>query len=298
LEISNLPKKLSMENTTLRNSTLEFPLIAIPSEIRDHLGTTIMYKSEVQIMKFDYNKFNIKDLNLNDIDLNISQKYVNSSERSQVSKKFSNNNINSNNSFILYKNPDSHKLIDEHFFANEQQLLQKSKTYMLDKFSNISNIEKPQGNSIANLESEIDKIDLSKKIIIIIDDNKYIRDSVRNIIEKILLENQNLHLFDILEGNDGIDLLKFSIDYIYSDRIQLVITDENMEFMQGSESIKILRDFEIKKKIPKYFIFSSTSFEDQNSIDIILKAGADKVLNKPLSKEKLLMEIKNFGIFE
>jgi len=163
------------------------------------------------------------------------------------------------------------------------------------KFFNQGKIGK---NPSRKFDSRSESWDMTKKIFIIIDDNKYIRESVRNILERILKEKNYLHLVEILEGSDGVDLLKFSIDYFYTQRIQLVITDENMEFMQGSAAIKILREFEMQNKIPHYCIFSSTSFEDKISQDYIKDAGADFILNKPLNKEKLLQELINFEVFK
>jgi len=289
----NTNKKYSMDSYKTKNISSELPLIGTPSEIHEELAATILDKS--QIMQFDYNKFLIKDMNLNDIDLNITLKQANTSERSQISIKFSNNIVNCK-SFTINKEYDSHKLFNDTLLDNEQQNICKS--FILDKTSNLSNLDRVQGRYLTNLESDIEKIDLTKKLLIIIDDNKYIRDSLRKILNMILIEKQASDLFEILEGNDGIDLLKFSIDHIYSERIELVITDENMEFMKGSDAIKILRDFEKNNKIPKFIIFSATSFEDKISHDYITNAGADFVIKKPVSKEKLLLEIEKYNIFK
>jgi len=53
-----------------------------------------------------------------------------------------------------------------------------------------------------------------------------------------------------LEGSDGIDTLKFIMDdQKNNNMIKCIITDELMEFVDGSLSISILRQLEKENKI-------------------------------------------------
>jgi DNA-binding NarL/FixJ family response regulator len=67
----------------------------------------------------------------------------------------------------------------------------------------------------------------------------------------------------------------------------MIITDENMEFLNGSEAIKVIRSIENRKKCEKKLIISLTCHEDFAIIDSINKAGADYILSKPLSANKI-----------
>lgn len=121
--------------------------------------------------------------------------------------------------------------------------------------------------------------------ILIVDDNKTIRKSYINILNSFSCIANN---YDLVEYDDGIDLIKAVIEDQHNDnQIKAVFTDENMEYINGSEAIKIMRDLENNSKIKKCLYFSITAFEDQESIQRIVKAGADLVLSKPASKKQI-----------
>ena len=50
--------------------------------------------------------------------------------------------------------------------------------------------------------------------------------------------------YEIIQCTDGMDILKFILDENIFDHIKIIITDENMEYLNGSEAIKIIRMIE------------------------------------------------------
>jgi len=73
----------------------------------------------------------------------------------------------------------------------------------------------------------------AKEIILVVDDNQFIRYSIKYILCEIFKEFKKD--FQILEGCDGIDTLKFIMDDQKNNNlIKCLITDELMEFVDGS----------------------------------------------------------------
>lgn len=131
-----------------------------------------------------------------------------------------------------------------------------------------------------------------KEIIVIIDDNQYNRKSVISNINKMLKETNNYsnnnNKYKIVEGSDGVDLLKLVIDdQLNGNKIKCIITDENMEYMNGSDTVIIIRQLEQMNKIKRIKIVSCTALDDMMSKQIITKSGVDSILSKPTSVNEL-----------
>ena len=141
-------------------------------------------------------------------------------------------------------------------------------------------------NSISKSKSYDDSF-----VFLIIEDNVNISSIQKNLL-KITLDKmkktQKLEFdYTIIVGEDGIDALKFVIDPLLSSRIKGIFTDENMEFMNGSESIKIIRNLQKLNKISYFNICTVTAFEDKATANVIKFMGVDEILKKPLSKSQL-----------
>jgi CheY-like chemotaxis protein len=133
--------------------------------------------------------------------------------------------------------------------------------------------------------------------IITVDDNKYVNNSVKNIIEAILNENYRGKDYDVLTGCDGIDILNFiREDQVNGNLIKCIITDENMEFLSGSQAIQIVRNFEKSNIIKPVNLITSTCHEDEVIKNSILESGAQMVLSKPLNKTELFNAFKELNI--
>ena len=122
--------------------------------------------------------------------------------------------------------------------------------------------------------------------ILICDDNEFMNNSLKIIIDNIIIKFK-LN-YRVISCNDGVDILKLLIDDQFNGNlIKLIITDENMEFINGSDAIKLIRKMEMKNKIKETKIISLTSFEDICFIDYLYKIGFDYVLKKPVDNESL-----------
>ena len=119
-------------------------------------------------------------------------------------------------------------------------------------------------------------------------------ESIKKLIEEILFE-QNLDL-SIITCCDGLDVMKIILNEEDKDFIELMLIDENMEYINGSFVVKFVRNLEEKKMLKKIKIISITSFEDQNSLDYLEKSGVDLILTKPFSKNQLLMGLRKLEI--
>ena len=74
--------------------------------------------------------------------------------------------------------------------------------------------------------------------------------------------------------------------------IKCIITDENMEFLNGSEAIKFVRCLESRNYLYKIPIISVTSHEDKTIVNNILSSGANHVLPKPLTVSSMINTFK------
>ena len=121
-----------------------------------------------------------------------------------------------------------------------------------------------------------------KDIIVVVDDHKLIRENTINLF-KTVLHNYNSDKYDIIEGSDGIDLLRLVMND-KEGKIKYIFCDENMEYLNGSETVKIIRNLENNKKLVKYNIISVTAFDDDQTQKRILDSGFDSVIHKPCTK--------------
>lgn len=209
----------------------------------------------------------------------------------------------------ISSNRNSNSQVNKIFYSNNTSKVESSqgmdKTQSIEK-KILENISKYNtlGSSIAN-ESQRDKNSIktkkeilkSKKKILIIDDNYFIRSSLRNILIEIDRENQQN--FEIIEGNDGVEILKEVIEHHRTDStIDIVFTEEKMEYLDGSESIKIIRMLEKANRIRKTNFVSVAFFEDQDVNCLLSKVGADCIASKPNTKNQIFNLLNNFGVIE
>jgi len=128
-----------------------------------------------------------------------------------------------------------------------------------------------------------------------VDDNQIICDTMKRLIKTVLDEVKSE--IEIVTFQDGFDILKFVIENEKRlQNIKCIFTDENMDFMNGSEAIKLLRIFEKKEKFVHIYVISTTCYEDPKQVNYILSSGADMVLSKPISKNSIINCFEKFGI--
>ena len=130
-------------------------------------------------------------------------------------------------------------------------------------------------------------VDSKKLKIVVVDDQKYVRRNTVNLI-KTVLSSLNITNMEIIEGSDGIDLLNIVMKD-KTNQIKFIFTDEYMEFLNGSETVGIIRKLEQNMKIPKYHIVSITAFDQEEMKNHILRSGVNSIISKPCSKNAISM---------
>ncbi len=143
---------------------------------------------------------------------------------------------------------------------------------------------RPAGGS-ARMKSKImtqdnlgSQIDWRGKKCLIVDDNK----DILLYLERVLSET-GITTFPARSGFEAIDILKRATD------IDLILLDMQMPEMNGIEATRELR--KIRADIP---IIAQTAFIFEDDKDIILEAGCDACLIKPIRKEHLLTVMSGF----
>ena len=103
----------------------------------------------------------------------------------------------------------------------------------------------------------------------------------------------------MIEGYDGVDIIKFIIDdQMNNNKIKCVITDENMEFINGSVAIKILKDLEKERKIKPIIFASNTVHDNQEIKDDLRNSGIDYFIPKMCNEKEILSFFSEFSILE
>ena len=155
-------------------------------------------------------------------------------------------------------------------------MINKINSSLISKDYNIENLTSIKKNC---------SIKVKKEQILLVDDNEILNDSAKNIVNKIISKFK-LDL-DVICLSDGVEVIKYILDEKNSVLVKCIITDENMEYINGSETIKFLKNLEFKKKLHKIIIISLTSYDDKKLKNEIISSGADQILNKPISENKL-----------
>jgi PAS domain S-box-containing protein len=137
----------------------------------------------------------------------------------------------------------------------------------------------PKTKSVPVITGQVQKpIDWSYKKCLIVDDNK----DVLIYLNRILIDT-GVSVITARSGFEAIELIKAISD------IDVVLLDMQMPEMNGIEATKEIR--KIRKNLP---IIAQTAFIFEDDKDIILEAGCDACLIKPIRKEHLLTVMSDF----
>lgn len=136
-----------------------------------------------------------------------------------------------------------------------------------------------------DLQEEHERIQVSSlsnsspdaKTVLIVEDHKELRFYLKSILAS------NFRVLLAPNGASGLEVLQ-------SEKIDLIITDLMMPYMDGFELIDQLKKDKTLRKIPVLVVSARTDKDEK--IDLI-KKGADDVISKPFDKEELLARIQN-----
>jgi len=132
-------------------------------------------------------------------------------------------------------------------------------------------------NSVSN-ESILKPIDWSSRKCLLVDDNK----DVLIYLNRILTDT-GVTILTARSGFEAIEIIKTTPD------IDVVLLDMQMPVMNGIEATREIR--KIRKDIP---IIAQTAFIFEDDKDVILEAGCDACLIKPIRREHLLTVMSSF----
>jgi len=122
------------------------------------------------------------------------------------------------------------------------------------------------------------QFDWSSKKCLLVDDNK----DVLVYLNRTLLDT-GVQILTARSGREAIDIISNTPD------IDVVLLDMQMPEMNGIEATKEIR--KLRKTLP---IIAQTAFIFEDDKDIILEAGCDACLIKPIRKEHLLTVLASF----
>jgi PAS domain S-box len=142
---------------------------------------------------------------------------------------------------------------------------------------------RPAGSTRAKLkdmfnDQVIAKMNWSTKKCLLVDDNK----DVLIYLNRILMDS-GIKVFMARSGPEAIEIINTTPD------LDVVLLDMQMPEMNGIEATKLIR--KIRKDLP---IIAQTAFIFEDDKDIILEAGCDACLIKPIRKEHLLSIMSSF----
>ena len=137
----------------------------------------------------------------------------------------------------------------------------------------------PKHRIVPVITEQVQKpIDWSYKKCLLVDDNK----DVLIYLNRILIDT-GVSVITARSGFEAIELIKAIPD------IDVVLLDMQMPEMNGIEATKEIR--KIRKNLP---IIAQTAFIFEDDKDIILEAGCDACLIKPIRREHLLAVMSGF----
>ena len=239
--------------------------------------------SEKKIKPKNSNSFELNKIDFN----NISNETIilkDSEIKFELEMKKSFENEISNNLFKIIKDKNQNK---NNLNKSDDSFKNDNINYQEDNIK-LKNINQENINFLSK-KSVLNKI-------LIVDDHLIIRDSLKKSCKRIL-NKYSMKEYDIIEGSDGVDIIyKIIKDQSENNLIKCIITDENMEYINGSEAIKIIRKLEKFNKIKFTPILSITAFEDIAMKELIIKNGADKLLSKPCNEKQLKEFFDKFNI--
>jgi PAS domain S-box-containing protein len=140
-----------------------------------------------------------------------------------------------------------------------------------------SEVEDKDAATIGQLREEIDEVAGGSETILLIDDEKFIRD-----LGKIFLKNKGYKVLEAADGEEGIVVYQNN-----HDEIDLVLLDMIMPNKSGSEVY-----YELVKINPDVKVIIVSGFSLDNEARQLLQAGVISFIQKPYQSHKLLQVIR------
>ena len=131
-----------------------------------------------------------------------------------------------------------------------------------------------------DLKATIEKIDFAGKKVLVVDDNRINLKFMEAILSKLRI---NITSFDDAQS---------ALDALQNESYDLLFIDENMPKMLGSEAIRIIKERINHGDISPLALISLSG--DSHHKDLILQAGADEVMTKPVKLDELYAVLQKY----
>lgn len=256
------------------------------NNVNNYFGTnftpSIFSPSNKLAVNYPSNNNNSK--NTNDMKFIPARNYTDTylSDNNNNSIKISNKNTKTEDLSSNLNNNLSQNNIISHKRKNSNMIEFRNKLAPLTNISNNLNTQIPNLPNLPNTSRSKNK-----------NNQSIVNNTLMNVFNESK-DNDTYPCIEILECSDGIETLKNVIEDQGKDLIKLIFTDENMEFMSGSESARIINKMIKDKKIKNIPIISFTCFEDKDTKKKILDSGVSVILSKPVSSGKLKDTLKQY----
>lgn len=135
----------------------------------------------------------------------------------------------------------------------------------------------------------------TKDYILVVDDNSLLRDTLVNRLQAIIKETQSNII--VKSGSDGVDIISHIITFQSENLLKCVISDEKMNYINGSAAISQLKGISKSLKFPLLICYTAMD-ETSDLID----SGFNMTISKSISKadlkallisKKIIFETKN-----
>jgi signal transduction histidine kinase/DNA-binding LytR/AlgR family response regulator len=156
--------------------------------------------------------------------------------------------------------------------------LGKGSRFRID-FKNIETKPKEMVSTEKQPLADVESIVFEKKTILVVEDNKDIRGSLRLYLED--------YEFEIIEAEDGSQ----GIEYAKKHHPDLIIMDMKMPGMSGFEAVKKIKEDSGLAQIP---VIAFTAHALKEEEEKIMALGCSGFLRKPVSRTQLIMELAKY----
>lgn len=179
---------------------------------------------------------------------------------------------------LKHHNRKSENLLSYKLNTNKENSPTKDKF----RFSILSSKLRPNTSNLSNLVKGTLPSNPTKRILVC-DDSPLLRNSLLKNLKGVWSIRSN---FSFTSCSDGIEaLLKVIQDQSEGNRIKILMIDERMEYLNGTQTVKIMRSLILESKI-KQILFVSVSANDEAQLDSLNLY--DLILTKPVTKKKLV----------
>ena len=166
----------------------------------------------------------------------------------------------------------------------------KKKNTLNDSFRSAPNLSKM--HFLDCIPSEIESYYL------LVDDDEIILNSTKFMLQKIL-KAERAEDYYICKFKDGAEMLAFfyfkKFDH-FRGTVKLVITDQFMNFIDGSDACSILKKKMQNGELMEFPIVCCTAFTDEFNLSRIREARVDLIVNKPIEKDSLTNLMKELNL--